>query len=516
MRSFTEPPGFRYSILTSTVAASRELRRPPWSPTSAVREGCRRPGRSWSRRRARQPLYGSRAAVGRTTERASSAGAAQAGHERRGAERSRARRIARRRRSAAVGGGGGLFGFLWAQSIWRGAGSGPPQASRSWSTAATASRPPPLLGSGPCGWRCSATPAPPGSGLTQPDDTVAVLVAAGLAGQPGGRSSCVNVAVVGARTSRPGRAGRRDAGARSTATAPDVAVVMVGANDVTHRSSADLGTRAAPGRHGRSGSPARRSSSAAAPTSAPSSRCPTRCASIGRRLSRTLAAAQALVTEEAGGHAGAARLAARPGVRGRARVRTSARTGSTRRRSATAVRRRAAAVRSSPPSGASAGTAAQADRPAEPCGVAAVSGSHGRRGRSGARAPGPRLPWLAHAFPVRTAAARRRRRARGRRRSRRAAPRRPRHRAARRERGGDQVRPVTATWSPTARSCSRGNRTLRATLEPARRCRPAAGPANALRRRGSHAAGGVGPAGRRTATAAGRTAARRTGQRLST
>ena len=177
-----------------------------------------------------------------------------------------------------------------------------------------------------------------GLGAAQPADTPAVVVAGGLADATGRAVELRNLSVVGARTAdvRP----QVDAALELfDGEPPDVAVVMVGANDVTHQVSARVSVR----------------NLAAVVTTLRVSGCtvvvaccpdlgtvepvPNPLRVIGRRLSRTLAAAQAMATEAAGGYP--VELGALLGPSSPpSRVRTSARTASTRRRSATGVRPR--------------------------------------------------------------------------------------------------------------------------------------------------------------------------------
>ena len=128
--------------------------------------------------------------------------------------------------------------------------------------------------------------------------------------------------------------------ARSTGPCPiepDVAVILIGANDVTHRMLPSASVRhLLRGACAGCATPASRSSSAPAPTSAPSSRSPPPLKQVARAWSRRLAAAQTIAVRRGGRPHGLAGLDPRAGVRGRARRCCSAPTGSTRRPTATA------------------------------------------------------------------------------------------------------------------------------------------------------------------------------------
>ena len=141
-----------------------------------------------------------------------------------------------------------------------------------------------------------------GLGAAAAQDTPAVVVARGLADATGRPVELRNLSVVGART----------AGVLPQVTAclelfdgsgPDVAVVMVGANDVTHRVPARVSIR-----HLSAVVSALRATGcsvvvACCPDLGTVEPVPNPLRAIGRRLSRTLAAAQAMATEAAGGHA---------------------------------------------------------------------------------------------------------------------------------------------------------------------------------------------------------------------
>jgi len=218
----------------------------------------------------------------------------------------RARRIVA---GAAYGGGGAVgllgsaVGFLWAQSViarrrvghpreqpFAVDGCYPPGEARSEADAeATALRMVMLGDSGGAGL-----------GAAAPEDTPAVRVARGLADATGRPVELRNLSVVGARTA--------DLTAQVEAaleifdgTGPEVAVVMVGANDVTHRVPARVSVRNLAAVIG-----ALRESGCAVvvaccPDLGTVEPVPNPLRVVGRRLSRTLAAAQAMATEAAGG-----------------------------------------------------------------------------------------------------------------------------------------------------------------------------------------------------------------------
>jgi lysophospholipase L1-like esterase len=137
-----------------------------------------------------------------------------------------------------------------------------------------------------------------GLGADTPADTPAVVVATGLAAVSGRPVSLVSLAVVGAQTS-----GLYPQVERALDLAPDVAVIVVGANDVTHavpprtsvrhlgqvvRQLVDGGCAVVVG---------------CCPDLGTVEPLPEPLRTIGRRWSRMLAAAQAIATVEAGGRA---------------------------------------------------------------------------------------------------------------------------------------------------------------------------------------------------------------------
>ena len=117
-------------------------------------------------------------------------------------------------------------------------------------------------------WRCSATRAPPGYGVDRVEETPGAQLASGLAERADRRVHLRGFAEVGARSSD--LAGQVD---RALAVRPDVAVILIGVNDVTHQVlPAAVGAQPGRGRLAGCSSRAPRSSSAPAPTSARSGR----------------------------------------------------------------------------------------------------------------------------------------------------------------------------------------------------------------------------------------------------
>ena len=217
---------------------------------------------------------------------------------------SRARRIAATAAVGAVGGGGGAFGVLWAQSLLARHRVGEPRGvpfevdGRYLPRDGSAAGSP---GAGPYRMVMLGDSGAAGLGADTPQDTVAVLVAQGLADSSGRAVDLVNLAVVGAQTwNVPAQV--ETAATAFDGSGPDLAVMMIGANDVTHRVRPQTSVRQL----------------RAIVTGLVESDCavvvgccpdlgtvlplPNPLRTIGRRLSRTLAAAQALVTKDAGGH----------------------------------------------------------------------------------------------------------------------------------------------------------------------------------------------------------------------
>lgn len=139
-----------------------------------------------------------------------------------------------------------------------------------------------------------------GLGADDPYDTVALVVASGLAAETGRPVLLGSMAVVGARTSHLDAQVDR---ALSRSPHPDLAVIIIGANDVTHlvppaTSAATL--QAVVGRLVEAGCAVVVGTCPDLGTIRPFPR-PLR--TIGHRWSHTLAVAQAAATEAAGGHA---------------------------------------------------------------------------------------------------------------------------------------------------------------------------------------------------------------------
>ena len=181
--------------------------------------------------------------------------------------------------------------------------------------------------------RCSATPARPGTASTGSRRRPARCSASGLAEQRRPPRAPARRSPSSARTSSD-LVGQID---RALPTEPDVAVILIGANDVTH-SVLPVAVGAAPRPRPSAGcaTPASRSSSAPAPTSARSSRSRRRSSRSARAWSRRLAAAQTIAVVEEGGRTVSLGSILGPGVRGRARRCCSGPTSSTRRPTATA------------------------------------------------------------------------------------------------------------------------------------------------------------------------------------
>jgi lysophospholipase L1-like esterase len=217
---------------------------------------------------------------------------------------SRARRIAATAAVGAVGGGGGAFGVLWAQTLLARHRVGEPRGV-------------PFEVDGRYSPREGSVPAPPGAGpyrmvmlgdsgaaglgADAPQDTVAVLVAQGLADSSGRAVDLVNLAVVGAQTSHV------PAQVEAAATAfdgsgPNLAVIMIGANDVTHRVRPQTSVRQLRAIVAGLVEAGCTVVVGCCPDLGTVEPLPNPLRAIGRRLSRTLAAAQALVAEEAGGY----------------------------------------------------------------------------------------------------------------------------------------------------------------------------------------------------------------------
>ena len=188
-----------------------------------------------------------------------------------------------------------------------------------------------------CGSSCSATPRPPGSACTGPARRPAALLASGLA----------------AVAERPGGAAQRGAARRPLATtwtrqvdgllrspapAPDVCVIMIGANDVTQRMPPTESVATSPrrcdgcggGRRGGGGHLPRPGHDRAGRAS--------RCAGWPAAPSRQLAAAQTIAVVEQGGRTVSLGDLLGPRVRGEPARDVRRRTTTTRRRGATRPR----------------------------------------------------------------------------------------------------------------------------------------------------------------------------------
>lgn len=216
----------------------------------------------------------------------------------------RARRIAAK---AAFGGGGavgvagGAVGVLWAQAMLARRRVGQPDRE-------------PFPVDGIYQRRGSTSGMPPyrlvmlgdsaaaGLGADAPEHTLAVLLAQGLADVSGRPVQLVNRGVVGAQTSGV------DAQVDLALTAfdghgPDVAVIMVGANDVTHRVPARASLRALDQVVRRLIDAHADVIVACCPDLGTVQPVPNPLRTLGRRWSRTLAAGQVITTVEAGGRA---------------------------------------------------------------------------------------------------------------------------------------------------------------------------------------------------------------------
>ena len=218
---------------------------------------------------------------------------------------SRARRIATK---AAFGGGGavgvagGAAGVLWAQALLARHRVGLPDrepfpVDGTYGTHRRSS-----AGLPPYRLAVLGDSAAAGLGADHPEDTMAVLLAEGLSAVSGRPVQLANRAVVGAQTSAV------DAQVDLALTAfsghgPDAAVIMVGANDVTHRVSARASLRALDQVVRRLVEADCDVIVACCPDLGTVQPVPNPLRALGRRWSRTLAAGQAITTVEAGGRA---------------------------------------------------------------------------------------------------------------------------------------------------------------------------------------------------------------------
>ena len=196
--------------------------------------------------------------------------------------------------SAAVGGGG--LGMLWAQSLLARRRVGEPRGEPFAVDGTYGPGEGPTIQMVMLGDSGAA-----GLGAAAPQDTVAVIVAEGVAAAAGRPVELANLAVVGAQTSdlpaQVTAAGQAHAGQRC-----DLVVIMIGANDVTHRVRPQVSVR----QLGEVVTALVGSGAAVVVGCCPDlgtvQPLPNPLRALGRRLSRTLAAAQSIVTTESGGH----------------------------------------------------------------------------------------------------------------------------------------------------------------------------------------------------------------------
>jgi len=234
----------------------------------------------------------------------------------------RARRIVA---GAAYSGGGAVgllgtvIGFLWAQSLIARRRVGHPRDQpftvdgRYEPSAPSDLSEPAPLGGGDGGVDAAQAPdravrmvmlgdsGGAGLGAADPADTPAVLVARGLADASGRPVELRNLSVVGARTSDV-MPQVEQAQEIFDGQGPDVAVVMVGANDVTHQVPARVSVRNLTAVVGALREAGCTVVVACCPDLGTVEPVPNPLRAIGRRLSRTLAAAQAMATDAAGGY----------------------------------------------------------------------------------------------------------------------------------------------------------------------------------------------------------------------
>ena len=303
MRSFTDPPGLRYSTLASTVAGDAlgdrvELDEgrvadevgdvlcvlhPPilsdgWTaaPRPAAHVG--RPGAPGTAARPALPWWGSTC----RGVRLNSDGGASHGP---GTTR------AQDRRHAAYGGGGlaagiGALGALGYGLLKVEATDGPPDRRPALRGRARRRRHVYGAGSGEPGRAASssATPRPPAWAPTTAYQTVGAIIANGVSALTRPAGAADQRRGHRRRVLRP-RASRSPTPLDRGARARTWRVIMIGANDVTHRIDKSVAVRHLETVVAACATPAPRSSSAPAPTSAPSSRSPSRCGCSARRWS---------------------------------------------------------------------------------------------------------------------------------------------------------------------------------------------------------------------------------------
>lgn len=210
-----------------------------------------------------------------------------------------ARRASRIVATAAVGGaavGGGGLGMLWAQSLLARRRVGEPRGEPFVVDGTYGQGSGQILRMVMLGDSCAA-----GLGADAPEDTVAVLVARGVAAAAARPVELVNRAVVGAQTGHLAAqlaAGSDTLGGRHC----DLAVIMIGANDVTHRVRPQVSVRQLREVVAGLVEDGTAVVVGCCPDLGTVQPLPNPLRTLGRRLSRTLAAAQALVTTDAGGH----------------------------------------------------------------------------------------------------------------------------------------------------------------------------------------------------------------------
>jgi lysophospholipase L1-like esterase len=212
----------------------------------------------------------------------------------------RARRVAAQ---AAFGGGGavgvagGAIGVLWAQSLIARRRVGDSLAEP-FTVDGRYGR-----GSGrPIGLAMLGDSSAAGLGADEPGDTVAVVLARGLAEESGRPVELVNLAVVGAQTAAvPAQV--ETALFAFDGSGPELAVIMVGANDVTHRVRNTVSLRHLDQVVRRLTETGCSVVVACCPDLGTVQPVPNPLRALARRWSRTLAAAQAITAVEAGASA---------------------------------------------------------------------------------------------------------------------------------------------------------------------------------------------------------------------
>jgi lysophospholipase L1-like esterase len=217
--------------------------------------------------------------------------------------RTRAQRIVS---GAAYGGGGavgllgGAFGLLLAQTLLARRRVGSPRITPF--VVDGCYEPASRGGAGPYRFAMLGDSGAAGLGADEPDDTPAVIVARGLAEETGRAVRLVNLGVVGAQTGDV-RTQVERARTAFDGDGPDVVVVMVGANDVTHAVLPQISVRHLTTVVATLVEDGCVVVVACCPDLGTVEPVPQPLRTVGRRLSRTLAAAQALAAVRAGGHA---------------------------------------------------------------------------------------------------------------------------------------------------------------------------------------------------------------------